>query len=135
MVGPESWEGGTYRGRGTTAGHCCRNGGSPGRGQKSGESATVADRSTAITAWDLCVVGWNAPGSGGRDARSLPEAEEVAGGSTTAAAVRQAGFDIVPNPTGPFANHVRLIHPNGVAGFTDANLAILSQAFSDTAGC
>jgi hypothetical protein len=56
-------------------------------------------------------------------------------GSTTAAAVRQAGFDIVPDPTSRFANHARLIHSNGVAGFTDANLATLSQAFRDTTGC
>jgi hypothetical protein len=56
-------------------------------------------------------------------------------GSPTAVAVRQAGFDIVPDAASRFANHARLIHPNGVAGFTDENLAILSQAFSDTAGC
>jgi hypothetical protein len=56
-------------------------------------------------------------------------------GSTTAAAVRQAGFDIVPDPTSRFANHARLIHPNGFTGFTNASLAALSQAFRDTTGC
>jgi hypothetical protein len=56
-------------------------------------------------------------------------------GSSTAEAVRQAGFEIVPDPTSRFPNHARLIHPAGVAGFSDANLAVLSAAFQDTTGC
>jgi len=56
-------------------------------------------------------------------------------GTTTAAALRQAGFEIVPNPTTRFPNHARLIHPNGVAGFTDANLERLAQTFQNTRGC
>ncbi len=55
-------------------------------------------------------------------------------GSTTAAAIRQAGFEIVPDPTTHFPNHARLIHPDGAAGFTDANLAVLAKAFQDTTG-
>jgi hypothetical protein len=55
-------------------------------------------------------------------------------GSSTAEAVRQAGFEIVPDPTSRFPNHARLIHPAGVAGFTDANLGALSAAFHDTTG-
>src|SRR6266404_6553918 len=38
-------------------------------------------------------------------------------GTTTAAAVRRAGFEIVPDPTSRFPNHARLIHPAGIAGF------------------
>ena len=56
-------------------------------------------------------------------------------GTTTAAAVRQAGFEIVPDPTTRFPNHARMIHPRGIAGFTDANLAVLAQTFQDTEGC
>lgn len=56
-------------------------------------------------------------------------------GTTTAAAVRQAGFELVPDPTSRFPNHARLIHPSGVAGFTDANLEQLARAFHDTEGC
>jgi len=56
-------------------------------------------------------------------------------GTTTAAAVRQAGFEIVPDPTTRFPNHARLIHSSGVACFTDANLERLAQTFQDTEGC
>ena len=47
----------------------------------------------------------------------------------------QAGFEIVPDPTSRFANHSRLIHPEGILGFTDANLDQLAKTFQDTMGC
>ena len=56
-------------------------------------------------------------------------------GTTTAAAIHQAGFELVPDPTVRFPNHARLIHPSGVAGFTDTNLAQLTGVFRDTEGC
>jgi hypothetical protein len=56
-------------------------------------------------------------------------------GTTTAEAIRQAGFEIVPHPTSRFPNHARLIHPNGEGGFSEENLAALSKAFSNTTGC
>jgi hypothetical protein len=56
-------------------------------------------------------------------------------GTTTAAAVRQTGFELVPDPTARFPNHARLIHPSGVAGFTDTNLEQLARVFHDTEGC
>ena len=56
-------------------------------------------------------------------------------GTTTAAAVRQAGFELVPDPTSRFPNHARLIHPSGVVGFTDTNLAQLVRVFHDIEGC
>jgi hypothetical protein len=56
-------------------------------------------------------------------------------GTTTAAAIREAGFDIVPDPTTRFPNHARLIHPQGVAGFTDENVITLAATFHDTVGC
>ncbi|MCH8292498.1 hypothetical protein IH992_15505 [Candidatus Poribacteria bacterium] len=55
-------------------------------------------------------------------------------GTTAAVALRQAGFEIVPDPTTRFPNHARLIHPDGVVGFTDANLERLTQTFRDTRG-
>ena len=56
-------------------------------------------------------------------------------GTTTAESIRQAGFEIIPDPTSRFPNHARLIHPNGEAGFSDDNLAALAQVFQDTTGC
>ena len=50
-------------------------------------------------------------------------------------AVRQAGFDVILDPRSRFPNHARLIHPAGVAGFTDANLAALAGVLTDTTGC
>lgn len=55
--------------------------------------------------------------------------------TANAGSVRQAGFDVIPDPTSRFPNHARLIHPAGAAGFTDANLAALATAFTDTTGC
>jgi hypothetical protein len=56
-------------------------------------------------------------------------------GTTTAAAIREAGFEIVPDPTARFPNHARLIHPGGVAGFTEENLQIVTATFRNTTGC
>ena len=55
-------------------------------------------------------------------------------GTTTAAAIREAGFEIVPEPTARFPNHARLVHPKGVPGFSDENLQILAAAFQNTTG-
>ena len=56
-------------------------------------------------------------------------------GTTSALAVRQTGFEIVPDPTTRFPNHARLTHASGVAGFTDANLEGLARTFQNTEGC
>lgn len=56
-------------------------------------------------------------------------------GTTTATAIRDAGFDIVPDPTTRFPNHARLIHLQGMAGFTDENSVTLAATFRDTVGC
>ena len=56
-------------------------------------------------------------------------------GTITAAAIREAGFDIVPDPTTRFPNHARLMHPQGVTGFTDEHLVTLAATFRDTVGC
>ena len=56
-------------------------------------------------------------------------------GTATAEAIRQAGFEVIPDPSRRLPNHACIIHPQGVAGFDDANLALLSQVFQDTTGC
>jgi hypothetical protein len=55
-------------------------------------------------------------------------------GSTTVEKIRHAGFDVLPNPTKKLPNHYRLIHPEGIAGFDDTNLARLSAVFTETSG-
>jgi len=47
--------------------------------------------------------------------------------------IQAAGFDVIPAPSADFPNHFRLIHPNGAAGFSDANLQELSKFFTNTA--
>ena len=54
--------------------------------------------------------------------------------STTVDKIRQAGFEVLPNPTKRLPHHYRLIHPEGVAGFDDTNLRRLSAAFIETSG-
>lgn len=66
-------------------------------------------------------------------ADKLHEAAQVVG-STTVDEIRRAGFDVIPNPTKKLPNHYRLIHPEGIAGFTDVNLARLAAVFTDTSG-
>jgi hypothetical protein len=56
-------------------------------------------------------------------------------GTAIVAAIQEVGFDVVPDPTARFPNHARLIHPQGVMGFTDENLATLAATFRDTVGC
>jgi len=61
--------------------------------------------------------------------RLLEAAETV--GTTTVEAIRRAGFDVIPDPTRHFPNHARLVHPDGVAGFGEANLHKLAGAFKN----
>jgi hypothetical protein len=55
-------------------------------------------------------------------------------GSASEEAIRATGFDIIPTPSAALPNHHRIIHPQGVAGFNDANLAGLAEAFVNTTG-
>lgn len=63
--------------------------------------------------------------------RKWQEASRSVGTATTGA-VRQTGFDVVPDATARFANHARVIHPDGVDGFNDGNLDRLAQTFENT---
>lgn len=51
--------------------------------------------------------------------------------SATVEAIRAAGFDVIADRTDNFANHARLVHPLGAAGFTDENLATLASVFTE----
>ena len=51
--------------------------------------------------------------------------------STTINQIRNAGFEVIPNPTKRLPNHFRIIHKDGVAGFTDTNLAQLSAVLTE----
>jgi hypothetical protein len=55
-------------------------------------------------------------------------------GTTTAAQIRQAGFDVIMNPTRRFLRHARLIHPAGASGFTRENLERLAECFDNHPG-
>lgn len=65
---------------------------------------------------------------------SAKRLHEAAGcvGSSCAAQIREAGFDLIPDPTKKFPNHHRFIHPEGAGGFKPENLERLSKMFSDT---
>jgi hypothetical protein len=66
-------------------------------------------------------------------AKGLHEAAKTVG-LTTEDLIRGAGFDLIHAPSQALTNHYRIIHPQGVAGFTDENLAKLTSAFVDTVG-
>lgn len=66
-------------------------------------------------------------------AKALHEATKTVG-STTEDLIRSHGFDIIHVPSKMLPNHHRLIHPQGVAGFKDGNLAQLAQIFVNTTG-
>ncbi len=53
-------------------------------------------------------------------------------GTATVQAIRSAGFDVIPNASKRFANHGRIIHSGGAAGFSDAALTKLASMFQET---
>jgi RHS repeat-associated protein len=67
------------------------------------------------------------------DATKLLEKAKIVG-TADVAAIRAAGFDLLPCGSKKLPNHGRIIHPNGVNGFTPANLKRLSRAFVNTNG-
>jgi hypothetical protein len=66
-------------------------------------------------------------------AKGLHEAARTVG-STSEELIRSAGFDVIQAPSKALPNHYRIIHPDGVAGFNDGNLARLAQVFVNTTG-
>ena len=49
--------------------------------------------------------------------------------TTTAAGITAAGFTVIEFPTHTLPNHGRIIHSDGIEGFTEENLRRLSEAF------
>lgn len=66
-------------------------------------------------------------------ARGLGKAANTIG-STTENLIRSAGFEIIAVPSTALPNHYRIIHPDGVLGFNDENLARLALVFVNTTG-
>jgi hypothetical protein len=118
----------------TTVGDMHRIGGS------SVENLQLKPREAMLDPPGISLLQAPSPGEAARQMRkafpaadALHEAAQVIG-STTVDNIRGAGFDVIPNPTKKFPNHYRLIHPDGVAGFNDENLARLSAGFTETSG-
>lgn len=91
-----------------------------------------------LTPPGISVLKASSPGEAVRQVReAFPEAQRLRDtthtvGTTNASKVRDAGFDVIAAPTRKLPNHHRIVHPEGAAGFTDANLQRLSEAFSDS---
>jgi hypothetical protein len=77
------------------------------------------------------------PGNAAREIRAgLPRARRLHEqaktiGTTSEEAIRSVGFDVIPAPSTALPNHHRIIHPEGVAGFNEDNLARLAEVFVD----
>jgi hypothetical protein len=104
------------------------------------ENLRLKPRETALKQPGISVLKAQSPGAAAQQIRSaFPAAKALHSaantvGSTTETLIRAAGFDIIHVPSQTLPNHYRIIHPNGAAGFSDANLAHLSQVFTDTTG-
>ena len=109
-------------------------------GGSSVENLRLKPREAMLNPPGISLLQASSPGEAARQMREafpaadgLHEAAQVIG-STTADKIRSVGFDVIANPTRKLPNHYRLIHPNGVAGFNDENLARLSAVFTETSG-
>jgi hypothetical protein len=104
------------------------------------ENLRLKPREAMLNPPGIALLQASSPGEAARQMREafpaadgLHEAAQVIG-STTIDNIRRAGFDVIPNPTRKLPNHYRLVHPDGVAGFNDENLARLSAVFTETSG-
>ena len=61
------------------------------------------------------------------------EAKVIA--SSTVGRIRAAGFEVLAVASDRLANHGRVVHSTGLAGFSDEKLNALSQVFQETTGC
>jgi hypothetical protein len=104
------------------------------------ENLRLKPREAALKQPGISVLKAPSPGAAAQQMRSaFPAAKALhtvanTVGSTTETLIRAAGFDIIHLPSQSLPDHYRIIHRNGVAGFTDANLILLSQAFTNTTG-
>lgn len=104
------------------------------------ENLRLKSREATLDIPGISVIEAATPRAAAQEMRSaLPKAKalhELAKtvGTASAEGIRSAGFDIVPTPSIALPNHHRIIHPNGVAGFNDANLGRLAEVFQNTTG-
>jgi hypothetical protein len=104
------------------------------------ENLKLKPKEAALPIPGISVLKCPSPGDAAQQIRSaFPVATDLHDaaktmGSTTEELIRNAGFDIISAPTKKLPNHFRIIHPSGIAGFTDANLALLARAFVETTG-
>ena len=104
------------------------------------ENLRLKPREATLDVPGISVIKAPTPGVAAREMRTgLPKAKALHGqaktiGTTSEEAIRGAGFDIIPTPSNALPNHHRIIHPEGAAGFNDANLARLAETFVNTTG-
>jgi hypothetical protein len=104
------------------------------------ENLRLKPREAALAVPGVSVLKSPGPGEAARQmrtafpkAKGLHEAARTVG-SISEELIRSAGFDVIQAPSKALPNHYRIIHPDGVAGFNDGNLARLAQVFVNTTG-
>ena len=104
------------------------------------ENLRLKPAETTLNPPGISVLEAPTPGQAAADMRAaypsstgLNEAAKTIG-STTPEAIRRAGFDVISVPSKRLPNHQRIIHPDGVGGFTDENLGRLAEEFVNTTG-
>src|SRR4051794_29089742 len=95
------------------------------------ENLRLKPREATLNPPGISVLKAPTPGAAAQEIRTgLPKAKHLHEqaktiGSASEEAIRATGFDVIPAPSAALPNHHRIIHPEGVAGFNDANLARL----------
>lgn len=109
-------------------------------GGASVENLRLKPRESTLIPPGISVIKTPTPDEAAQEIRTgLPKAKNLHEqaktiGSASEESIRGAGFDVVPAPSAVLPNHHRIIHPDGEAGFNDANLARLAEAFVNTTG-
>jgi hypothetical protein len=109
-------------------------------GGASVENLRLKPREATLNPPGISVIRAPTPGAAAQEVRTgLPKARNLHDqtktiGSASVEAIRAAGFDVIPASSAALPNHHRIIHPDGAAGFNDANLARLAEAFVNSTG-
>jgi hypothetical protein len=104
------------------------------------ENLRLKPREATLSPPGISVIKAPTPAAAAQEIRTgLPRAKKLHEqaktiGSANEDAIRAAGFDVIPTPSASLPNHHRIVHPDGAAGFNDANLAQLAEAFITTTG-
>lgn len=109
-------------------------------GGASVENLRLKPREATLNPPGISVIKAPTPAAAAQEVRTgLPKAKNLHEqaktiGSASEEAIRAAGFDVIATSSAALPNHHRIIHPQGVAGFSDENLARLAEAFVNTTG-